>query len=87
LSYDLITGLPIIGINGIKYITQLFNAILLKWYFPAHRKITQIILIFKSRKPPNKLTSYQPVSLLPTVSKVFKNFGYRQRHSTIDQIH
>jgi hypothetical protein len=36
-GYDLITGkilkeLPIIGI---KYLTQLFNAVLLKGYFPA----------------------------------------------------
>jgi hypothetical protein len=54
----------------------------------------------KPRKPPNELTSYQP--LLPTVSKVFekplpitennglirdRQFGFRQRHSTIEQTH
>jgi hypothetical protein len=46
-GYDLITGtilkeLPIIGI---KYLTQLFNAVLLKGYFPAQWKVAQIILI------------------------------------------
>jgi hypothetical protein len=72
--YDLITGkilkeLPIIGI---KYLTQLFNAALLKGYFSAQWKIAQIILILKPRKP-NEATSYRPISLLPIVSKVFEN--------------
>jgi hypothetical protein len=95
--------LPIIGI---KYLTQLFNTILLKGYFPAQWKVAQIILILRSGKPPNKLTSYRPISLLTTVStkgfeklllkrllkmvennRVISNhqFGFRQRHSTIEQ--
>jgi hypothetical protein len=60
--------LPIIGI---KYLTQLFNAILFNGYFPAQRKVARIILILKPGKPPNELTSYRP-SLLPNVSKVFE---------------
>jgi hypothetical protein len=60
--------LPIIGI---KYLTQLFNAVLLKGYFPAQLKVTQIILILKPGKP-NELTSYRPISLLPILSKVFE---------------
>jgi hypothetical protein len=59
----------------------------------------------KPGKPPNELTSYRPISLLPIVSKVFENillkrplpvvennrlipnhqFGFRQRHFTIEQ--
>jgi hypothetical protein len=61
--------LPIIGI---KYLTQLFNAVLLKGYFPAQWKVAQIILILKPGKPPNELTPYPPISLLPNVSKVFE---------------
>jgi hypothetical protein len=58
-DYDLITGkilkeLPTIGI---KYLAQLFNAVLLKGYFPAQWKVVQIILILKPGKPPNELTS------------------------------
>jgi hypothetical protein len=54
-GYDLITGkilkdLPTIGI---KYLTRIFNAVLFKGYVPAQCKVTQIILIFKHRKPPN----------------------------------
>jgi hypothetical protein len=73
-GYDLITGkllkdLPTIGTT---YLTQIFNAVLLKGYFPAQWKVAQIILILKPEKPPNELTSYRPISLLPTVSKVFE---------------
>jgi hypothetical protein len=55
-SYDLITGrilkeLPIIGI---KYLTQLFNAVLLIGYLTAQWKVAQIILILKPGKPPNE---------------------------------
>jgi hypothetical protein len=60
--------LPIIGI---KYLTQLFIALLL---FPAQWKVAQIILLLQPGKPSNELTSYWPVSLLPTKSKVFENF-------------
>jgi hypothetical protein len=56
-GYDLIAGkilkeLPTIEI---KYLTKLFNAVLLKGYFPARWKVTQIILILKPRKAPNEL--------------------------------
>jgi hypothetical protein len=80
---------------------------LLRGYFPAQWKVAQIILILKPGNPPNELTSYRPVSLLPIVSKVFENiilkrllplvennslipnhqFGFRKRHSTIEQTH
>jgi hypothetical protein len=76
---------------------------LLKGYFPAQWKVTQL----GARKPPNELTSYRPISLLPIESKVFEKlllkmllpvvennrlipnhqFGFRQRHSTIEQAH
>jgi hypothetical protein len=103
-GYYLITGqiikeLPIIGT---KYLTQLFNAILLLNHFPI-----QIILLFKPGEPPHVLSSYRTISLLPIVSKLFEmlllkrllpliehnklipphQFGFRRRHSTIEQTH
>jgi hypothetical protein len=108
-GYDLITGqilkeLPIIGT---KYLTQLFNTILLLNYFPTQWKVAQIILILNTGKPPHDLSSYQPISISPIVSELFETlllklllpliehnkliplhqFGFRQRHSTIEQTH
>jgi hypothetical protein len=45
---------------------------MLKGYFPAQWKVAQIILILKSGKPPDEITSYRPISLLPIISKVFE---------------
>jgi hypothetical protein len=73
-SYHLIIGKVFkeLPITERKYLTQLFNSVLLKGYFPAQLKVTQIILILKLGKIPNELTSYQPINFLPTVSKVFE---------------
>jgi hypothetical protein len=38
---------------GIQYLTQLFNAVLLKRFFPAQWKVAQIILIPKTANPPS----------------------------------
>jgi hypothetical protein len=59
-GYDLLTSktlqeLPI----GIKYLTQLFNAVLYLTYFPAQWKVAKIILILKPGKPPNALPCYE----------------------------
>jgi hypothetical protein len=82
-GYDPITAkilkLPTIGI---KYLTQLFNVVFLKGYFPAKWKVAQIILILKPGKPPNELTSYQPISLLPTASKVFEKLLLKKAPSS-----
>jgi hypothetical protein len=74
-GYDLITGkilkeLPIIGI---KHLTQLFTAVLLEGYFLAQCKVTQTILILKPGKPPNELTSYRPISLLPIIEQTHRD--------------
>jgi hypothetical protein len=73
-GYNLISGkilkeLPIIGT---KYLTQLFNTIMLLNYLPTQRKVARIILILKPGKPPHALPSYRPISLLPIVSKLFE---------------
>lgn len=108
-GYDLITGEIIKKLPNasIRYITQLFNAILRLEYFPMQWKVAQIILIPKPGKSPNNLTSYRPISLLPTLSKLLEKmilkrllpiieerclipnhqFGFRQQHSTIEQVH
>lgn len=73
-GYDLITVkiLKELPLLGIKYITQIFNAMLKHGYFPAQLKVAQIILIPKPGKPPEEVTSYRPISLLPVLSKIFE---------------
>jgi hypothetical protein len=92
--YDLITGkiLKELRIIGIKYLTQIFNVVLLEGYFLAQWKVAQVILILKTTKPPNKLISYRPLSLLPFLSifcenlllkrllKRVKNNGFTPNH-------
>lgn len=88
-------------------ITQLFNGCYRLKYVPSSVpscfKTTQIIMIKKSDKPAEQVTSYRPISLLPTISKLFEKlllktlqplvnipefqFGFRNKHSTIDQVH
>jgi hypothetical protein len=46
--------------------------------FLAQWKLAQIILILKPGKPPNELTFYQPISLLPIVYKVFEKLLLRR---------
>ena len=41
-------------------------------YYPLTWKFSEIILIPKPNKPPESATSYRPISLLPTLSKVFE---------------
>jgi hypothetical protein len=77
-GYDLITGkiLKELLTIGIKYLTQLFNAVLLKEYFPVQWKVTQIILILKPGKFSNELTSYQPISHnYPLYLKFLKSYS------------
>jgi hypothetical protein len=65
LGYDLITGKTPKELSpiGIKYLTQLFNSLLLTGYFPSQWKVAQMIPILKPGKPPSQLTSYRPISL------------------------
>ncbi|CAK1544722.1 unnamed protein product [Leptosia nina] len=48
------------------------NAMLRLQYFPDLWKISEIIMIYKAGKPANEKTSYRPISLLPTISKLFE---------------
>ena len=58
--------------KGIKFLQILFNGILRLTYWPLQLKFAHIIFTPKPGKPPNELTSYRPISLLPTVSKVLE---------------
>ena len=97
-GYDLITGkiLKELPVKAIQLIGWIFNASLGLGYFPKNVS-----------KPPENVSSYRPISLLPILSKVFEKiisirlkplligrklipehqFGFREQHSTIEQVH
>jgi len=41
-------------------------------------KFTQIIMILKPGKPPHRVTSYRPISLLPLLSKIFERIFHKR---------
>ena len=58
--------------KGIAFITSIFNAIPRLEYYPKAWKISLITLISKPGKPIYETSSYCPISLLPTLSKLFE---------------
>jgi hypothetical protein len=73
-GFNLITArmlkeLPKEGLVNLMYI---FSAILRLKYWPKSLKIKQKIMIPKPGKNPTDVSSYCPISLLPTISKVLQ---------------
>jgi hypothetical protein len=71
---DLITAkmlkeLPQEGLLNLMYI---LNAIICLQYWPKSLKQAQIIMLPKPGNNPIDVTSYRPISLLPTISKVLE---------------
>lgn len=73
-GYDKVNGTIIkeLSENGKKFVTYLFNAILRTCYFPHQWKTANIILIPKPGKDPSNASSYRPISILPTLAKLFE---------------
>lgn len=73
-GYDLIDSkiLKELPKKPLFFITILFNGIIRKAHISTHLKTARIILFLKPGKPPNEVSSYRPISPLPTLSKVFE---------------
>jgi len=73
-GHDLITNKVQINLprKPILLITFIFNAMLRLSYFPLIWKLSTVILIPKPNKPKTLATSYRPISLLPTLAKLFE---------------
>lgn len=64
--------------RAILFLTALFNSCLRWNYFPHGWKHAQVTMVPKPGKPKKDLTSYRPISLLPTLSKLFERvIAYR----------
>lgn len=108
-GFDLVTGKMIKELpeKGVRYFTYIANAIMRIGYFPEKWKLAQITMIVKPGKNNTLVESYRPISLLPSLSKLFEKlllkkmepvlqannvipdhqFGCRQKHSTVEQVH
>ena len=89
--------------KAIIMLAHLFNACIRLNHVPSSFKTAQIIMLLKPNKPDEEVSSYRPISLLPTIAKLFEKvilkrlkpllnipdfqFGFRNKHSTIDQVH
>lgn len=73
-GHDLITGevLKKLPKKAKILITSIFNAVLRIGHYPSQWKVAQIILIPKPGKPTHDVSSYRPISLLPTISKALE---------------
>lgn len=84
-GYDLITGLILKKLpkKGLVFLTNLFNAIIRLSHIPSQWKVAQIVMIPKPGKPPNSVTSYRPISLLPIMAKLFEKLLLKRMKNTI----
>jgi len=58
--------------TAILLLTTIYNIVLRLTYFPILWKFAQIIMIHKPGKPPYRVPSYRPISLLSIMSKIFE---------------
>lgn len=86
-GFDLITGqiLKMLPRKGIVKLTNLINASFRLKYVPRQWKVTEIIMIPKAGKPPNEISSYRPISLLPVISKLFEKLYIKRLKPIIEQ--
>ena len=67
--------------EGILQLLHIFNAVIRCSYLPEKFKLAQIIMVPKPGKDPTDVTSYRPVSLLSTISKILEKLLSRHHHS------
>lgn len=65
----LLTNLPK---KGIMFLVILFNACLRLSHYPCQWKFAQVVMILKTGKQPEDVSSYRPISLLPLVGELFE---------------
>ena len=73
--------------TALIHLTQLFNHILRFWYFSSTWKSAKFIPILKPGKPLSDPSSYRPINLLSTVSKLLEWVVAHRLNSCIHQNH
>jgi hypothetical protein len=77
----LIKNLPSVGI---KYIKFLITACMIHTYFPDNWKNAKVVPIHKTGKDKKLPSSYRPISLLNTLSKIFEKVLLRRINQHLD---
>lgn len=85
-GYDLITSktLKELPEEGISLLTYIYNACLLRCFFPSQWKVAEITMILKPGKTPEHVSSYRPISLLPILGKVLESLFLNRLTQVID---
>ena len=83
ISNKTIKELPV---KGIALISSIFNAILRLEYYPKTWKTSLITLIPKPGKPIHETSSYRPISLLPTLSKLLEKLLTNRLFSLLEDL-
>lgn len=86
-GYDLITNKVIKELPevAIRFITQLFNAVMRLGFFPPQWKVAEIKMIHKPGKPTSYPKSYRPISLLPMLSKLMEILFVQKLLKIVDE--
>jgi hypothetical protein len=61
-----------VPLRGVIFMVKIFNACLIRGYYPAGWKTGRVVPIHKPGKDPTLPVSYRPISLLPILGKVFE---------------
>ena len=74
-GHDLITNVILkkLSHKSLKLLVSVLNACIFYGYFPTSWKFAQIIVFHKPGKPASAPSSYRPISLLPTMSKLLEH--------------
>lgn len=77
---DLITAplLQELPRKGLLLLTNMYNAVFRLEHVPSQRKLAKVMMIPKVGKPPVDPELYRPISLLPTIAKIFEKVLMRR---------
>ena len=70
--------------EGLIKLLHIYNAFVRFSYWPANFKSAKIIMDLKPGKDPTDVTSYRPISLLSSISKILEKLVSRQIYIDTD---
>lgn len=86
-GHDLIpnVALKYLTDEAINHLKDIFNSCMCIGYFPTTWKKAEIILFHKPNKPKLSCSSYRPISLLPTMSKILERVIYQRLNEYLNE--